>query len=72
MDTKKQAAISAALAKGVAAEIPELESQVPSFLRGMIPQISQAELTEAGNYLGAVAAKASDAWDEANTEKLAS
>lgn len=71
MDIKKQAALAAALAKGVAVEIPELESQVPSFLRSMIPKITQDELNKAGSYLAAVAAKASDDWDAANAQKPA-
>ena len=66
MNTDKQAAIAAALAKGVAAKIPEIEDQVPSFLRGMIPDITPQEETEVGTYLGAIAAKASDDWDAAH------
>lgn len=71
MDTKKQASIADALAKGVMVKIPELESHVPDFFRGMIPAVTPAQEAEIGVYLGKVAAKASDDWDAAHQPSAA-
>ena len=66
MDANKQAYIASAFRQLANHEIPILETQVPSFLRSLIPPITADQLKEFGDECAATAAKASDDWDAAH------
>ena len=69
MDSKKQAYIASAFQRLANHEIPILETQVPSFLRSLIPPITAAQLKEFGDECAATAAQASDEWDAQHAPK---